>query len=423
MDPKTSAIPGFHKLSVQERLEKVAQFSGLNDDEKALLLKEGSLDLKKASIMIENVIGTFHFPFGVATNFLINGKDCLIPMVIEEPSVVAGASYAAKLARPSGGFRTTSTQPIMIGQVQLVNVQDIPKACKTIEERKQELTELANKADSVLVKLGGGLKDIETRELDTPKGKMLIVHLLVDVRDAMGANAVNTMAERLSPVLEEASGGEARLKIITNLAKKRIARAEAVWKKEEFGEAAVDRVLEAAAFAESDHFRCTTHNKGIMNGIDAVALATGNDFRAVESGAHSHAATDGYSPLTHYEKTPEGDLLGRIELPLAVGTIGGSISTNPLARVSLKILGVKTSQELAEVMAAVGLAQNFAAMRALANEGIQLGHMRLHAKNLAITAGAAGNEVENVAQQLIAEKEVTATNAEKILAKIRQTNK
>lgn len=417
MEHKTPLLPDFHKKPLLERLEIISSLCGLTEEEKSTLLKDGGLDLEKANIMIENVIGTFSLPFGVATNFLINGKDYLIPMVLEEPSVVAAASNSAKLARAGGGFAASSYDPVMIGQVQLLGVKNPEKAKKAILERKQEFIEVANRVDSVLVSFGGGLKDIELRELDTPRGSMLIVHLLIDVRDAMGANAVNTMAEKLTPMLEEASGGEARLRIISNLADRRLARAEAVWKKEEIGEETVDRVLDAYHFAAHDPYRCATHNKGIMNGIDAVALATGNDFRAVEAGAHSFAAKGHYKPLTHYEKTPEGHLKGNIELPLAVGIIGGSIKTNPLARIGLKILGVKTAQELAQVMAAVGLAQNFAALRALATVGIQAGHMKLHAKNLAVTAGAKGEEIERIAAQLIEERNITVSRAKELLAK------
>ena len=427
---RTSKISGFYKLSIEERLEKIKEFANLSEDEIQILKKEGNLPLKTADMMIENVIGTFSLPLGIATNFLINGKDYLIPMVLEEPSVVAAASYAAKLARPGGGFKTSSTDPVMIGQVQIVDIPDIEKAKSEILKRKQEILDTCNKKDSILLKFGGGAKDIEIRELETKAGIMLVVHILVDVRDAMGANAVNTMAEAVASILEEASQGKVRLRIISNLADRRIARARAVWTKEALeesvkgsmkGEEVVDAILEAYAFAEADQYRSTTHNKGIMNGIDAVLIATGNDFRAVEAGAHSYAAKDGrYKPLTRYWKDENGNLAGEIELPIAVGIVGGATRTNPLAKLSLKILGVKTSQELAEVIAAVGLAQNFAAMRALATEGIQKGHMRLHARNIAVTAGATGEEINRIAQKMIEEGNISVSRAKELLDQIRR---
>ncbi len=428
-----SRIPGFHKKSVEERISEIASRTGLSAQDFEILRKDGPLEISLADRMIENVIGTFSLPLGVATNFRINGKDYLIPMAIEEPSVVAAASYAAKLAREAGGFRTSSDEPLMIGQIQLVDVPDMEKAKHNILERKQEIIEACNRKDSTLVKFGGGARDVEVREIDTKEGKMLIVHLIIDVRDAMGANAVNTMAEAVTPLLENSSGGHARLRIISNLADRRIARAEAVWTKEALekstkglmkGEEVVDAVLQAYAFAEADSYRCATHNKGIMNGIDAVVIATGNDFRAVEAGAHSYASRDGsYKPLTKYRKDGEGNLVGSIELPLAVATIGGATRTNPVSKLCLEILGVKTSKELVEVIAAVGLAQNFAALRALATEGIQKGHMRLHAKNIAVTAGASGEEIDAVAARMVEDGEITVSHAKQILDEIRENKK
>ncbi len=411
-----SDISGFHKLSPEEKAEKVKQFAGLTGEELETLRKTGALDFETANRMIENVIGTTEFPLGIATNFLINGKDYLIPMAIEEPSVVAAASYAAKLARPAGGFKTSSTLPIMIGQIQLLKVKDTKLAKQNILLKKQDILDLANKRDPVLVKFGGGAKGLEINILKTERGVMLIANLLVDVRDAMGANAVNTMAEAISPLLEKISGGESRLRIISNLAVKRLARAKAVWRRDVIGSETVEGVLDAYAFADSDQFRCATHNKGAMNGVDAVTIATGNDFRAMEAGAHSYAARSGsYKPLTRYSKDREGNLVGEIELPVAVGTIGGSIRTNPIARISLKILGVKTARELGEVLAAVGLAQNFAGLRALATEGIQRGHLRLHAANFAVQAGAKGEEVDRVAKRMAEEKNISVERARKIL--------
>lgn len=379
----SSAISGFYNLSMEERLRMVREFAGLSEEEAELLKRDCSLEPSVADKMIENVVGTLPMPLGIATNFLINGKDYLIPMAIEEPSVVAAASHAAKLARQGGGFQASATEQVMIGQIQLLNVKNFEEAEKKIIENEAELLAYANEQDATLVKFGGGAKKIEARELNSARGKMLVVHLLVDVRDAMGANAVNTMCEALAPKLEELTGGNALLRILSNLAIHRIARATAIWKKEVIGEESVEGVLDAFAFAESDVYRCATHNKGIMNGVDAVVLATGNDWRAVEAGAHAYASMKGrYSPLTKYEKNNDGDLVGSIELPMAIGLVGGATKTHPIARISVKILGVKTASELAQIIASVGLAQNFAALRALATEGIQKGHMRLHKRKL-----------------------------------------
>jgi hydroxymethylglutaryl-CoA reductase len=428
---KKSNIQGFHSLDPKKRLELVAQFAGLTPEERKLLETTGRLDLEHASRMIENVVGTNELPLGIATNFLINGKDYLIPMCIEEPSVVAAASYAAKLARPAGGFRADSDEPIMIGQIQIINVKNMDKAEKRILSEKESIIQKANERDSVLIKFGGGAKDVIVRRINSNIiGPMIVVHLLVDVRDAMGANAVNTMCEAISPYLEELTGGDVKLKIITNLATERLARARAVWKKEALEESTkglmkggevVDSVIAAYSLAEADKYRCSTHNKGIMNGIDAVVIATGNDFRAVEAGAHSYAAISGeYKPLTRYYKDKNGDLVGEIELPIAVGTIGGATRTNPIAGVSLKILGVKTAKELAQVIASVGLAQNFAALRAMSTEGIQTGHMKLHAANIAITAGAKGKQIDAVAKRMIEEKNISANCAKEILESLRK---
>ncbi len=415
----SSRIPGFYKMSVQERLEQVAKFADLNDEDKKLLLEKG-LSLDIADRMIENVIGTFELPLGIATNFLIDGKDYLIPMAIEEASVVAAASNAAKMAREGGGFVTDYSGNIMIGQIQVVRLNDPYSARFEVLRHRDEIIEKANEQDPILVNLGGGCKDVEARVIDTLRGKMLIVHLIVDVKDAMGANAVNTMAEAVAPLIERITGGKVYLRIISNLAVYRIARAKAIFKKEAIGgEEVVDGIMNAYAFAEADPFRCATHNKGIMNGISAVVIATGNDFRAVEAGAHSYAALRGYKPLTTYEVNENGDLVGTIELPIAVGTIGGATKVNPLAKLSLKILGVSTAEELARVMAAVGLAQNFAALRALATEGIQRGHMELHARNIAIMAGAGKDEVDQVVEEMLKVGKIRMDTAKEILEKIR----
>jgi len=416
---RSSELPGFHKLSPQERLNKVREFSGLDERDADALTKTGRLDLDTAGRMIENVIGTMELPFGVATNFMINGKEYLVPMVLEEPSVVAAASNAAKLARPGGGFSADADEPVMIGQIQLVGVPDPDAAEKAILGMKKDIIDLCNRQDSTLVRFGGGAREVEARTISTKEGAMVIVHILVDVRDAMGANAINTMAESITPDLEKVSGGRARLRIISNLATRRLARSRAVWKRDVLGEDAVDRILEAYAFACADQHRCTTHNKGIMNGIDAVTIATGNDFRAVEAGAHSFAAfSRPYAPLTHYEKDKEGNLVGAIERPIAVGTVGGATRTNPVAGVGLRILGTKSAQELAQVLASVGLAQNFAAIRALSMEGIQSGHMKLHARNIAINAGATGDLVERVASRLVKSGEISVGKAEEILREL-----
>lgn len=420
---KSSRIPGFYKLSIQDRLMKVKEFANLTDEEVELLVKTGRLSLDLADKMIENVIGTLELPLGIAVNFLINGRDYLIPMAIEEPSVVAAASHAAKLTRAGGGIFTQSTGPFMIGQIQLVGVMSPYKAKYAILSHKDEILEIANEQDPILVKLGGGAKDLEVRIIDSMLGPMVITHLIVDVKDAMGANAVNTMAEAVAPYIEKITGGKVYLRILSNLADKRLVRAYTRVPKEILGgEDVVDGIIYAYAFAAADPYRAATHNKGIMNGIIAVALATGNDTRALEAGAHAYAARFGrYMPLTVWEKDENGDLIGWIELPIAVGIIGGATRTNPIAKVCLKILGVKTGTELAEIMGAVGLAQNLAAIRALATEGIQRGHMKLHARNIAIMAGATGGEIDKVVEEMIKMRVIRVDKAKEILMKIRSS--
>lgn len=412
----TSELKGFYKLPLKERVKIVKEFARLSEEDVETLKGKG-LALEQAQRMIENVVGTFELPFGIAVNFLINNKDYVIPMVIEEPSVVAAASYAAKLARPSGGFFTSSTAPVMIGQIQLVEVESPSYARLQILEHKKDIIDLANQQDPVLLKFGGGCKDIEVRVLDNG---MVITHLLVDCRDAMGANAVNTMAEAVAPFIEEITGGRVYLRIISNLAKYRLARARVAFSKDVIGAETVDSIVEAYEFARTDPFRAATHNKGIMNGITAVVCATGNDTRAVESGAHAYASITGrYTSLTHWEKDKNGDLCGTIEIPMAVGLVGGATKSHPVARVAVKILGVKTANELGEIVAAVGLAQNFAALRALATDGIQRGHMKLHAKNIAQMAGATGDLIEKVAQQMVKEGVIRQDKAEEILKELK----
>jgi len=419
---KISELPGFYKLSPTERLKFVQEFAGLGDEEVELLRKTGALELEQANRMIENVIGTTELPIGIATNFLINGKDYLIPMAIEEPSVVAGASNAAKMARSRGGFYTESTSPVMIGQIQLVDVKNPLKAKEKILAEKERILAKANEQDPVLVKLGGGAVDLDARIIETFLGPMTIIHLLVDVRDAMGANVINTMCEAIAPIIEQLTGGRVFLRIVSNLATHRLARARATFSKEALGgEEVVDGILQAYAFAAADPYRCATHNKGVMNGIVAVALATSNDTRALEAGAHAYAAMDGtYKPLTDWERTADGDLLGRTELPVAVGVIGGATAVHPVAKVCRKILGVKSARELGEVMAAVGLAQNLAAMRALATEGIQRGHLKLHARNFAVTAGATGELIDTVAKRMMEEGKVSFDRAADILKELKK---
>lgn len=418
---KSSKISGFYKLSIDQRLEKVKEAVSLSEEEVDTIKNTGALDPDQADRMIENVIGVMPVTLGVATNFKINGRDYLVPMAIEEPSVVAAASNSAKMVRAAGGFTTSSTEPRMIGQIQLTGLGDPEAAREAILSKTDELMEMANEQDPILVKFGGGAKEIEVRIIETIQGKMVIVHIIVDCRDAMGANAVNTMAEAIAPELEEITGGKVYLRIISNLAVHRLARAEAVFSKDVIGgPEVVEGILNAFAFADADPYRATTHNKGIMNGISAVVLATGNDTRAIEAGAHSYASISGeYKTLTKYEKNADGDIVGRIELPMAVGLIGGATAVHPTARACVKILGVKTASELGEVMAVVGLAQNFAALRALATEGIQRGHMGLHARNLAVMAGAEGAEIEKVVERMVSEKKVRMDRAKEVLDEIR----
>ncbi len=419
---KTSKLSGFYKLSPKERLRAVSEFSGLTEEEASCISATGALSLEAADRMVENVIGVMEVPLGIAVNFLINGRDYLIPMAIEEPSVIAAASNAAKMAREGGGFTTSSTCPLMIGQIQAVGIADPNGAKMNILEKKDEIIRRANEVDPVLVKFGGGAKDVEVRVIETPGGKMAITHLIVDCRDAMGANAVNTMAETVAPYIEELTGGRVYLRIISNFADKRIMRVKAVFTKEAIGgEEAVDGILAAYHFAAGDPYRAATHNKGIMNGVTAAVLATGNDTRAIEAGAHVYASRSGvYRPLSCYEKNANGDLVATIEMPMAVGLVGGATKTNPIARAAVKILGVKTAAEMGEVFAALGLAQNFAALRALATEGIQRGHMGLHSRNVAIQAGATGEVVDKIAGIMVKERKVRADRAKELLDEMMQ---
>ena len=416
---KTSSYSGFFKLSTEERLREVAEFAGLDEKETAILGSADSLDDDKADHMIENVIGKFALPMGVAINFVINGKDVIIPMVTEEPSVVAACSNAAKMARPSGGFKASSSGNVMIAQIQVLGVAAPFAAKSSILERKDEIIRICNEKDPVLVNFGGGVKDVEVRVIDTMAGPMVIVHLLVDTLDAMGANAVNTMAEAVAPYIEEITEGSVELRILSNLADRRLVRVRATWKKEDIGGTeVVDKMLNAYAFAAADPYRAATHNKGTMNGIVPVVIATGNDTRAIESGAHSYAARNGrYTSLTTWEKDENGDLVGSIEIPMAVGLVGGATKIHPAAQAAVKILGVKSAAELGQIIACAGLANNMAAMKALATEGIQRGHMSLHARNLANTVGAKGEILEIIVKQMVREKKVRIEYAQELFEK------
>lgn len=421
--PLNSRIEGFRNLSPGQRLAKVAEVAGLNQASAAAFRGGGVLPLNIADGMIENVVGTFELPLGVATNFTINGRDYLIPMAVEEPSVVAAASYMARIARGHGGFRTSSSLPVMRAQVQVLQLADPHGARSRLLALRERIVAAANAKDRVLVELGGGCRDIEVQVFeDTPVGPMVVLHLLVDVRDAMGANTVNTMAETVAPLVEEATGGTVRLRILSNLADLRLARArveiptEALATKEFSGERIASGIVEACAFAIVDPYRAATHNKGIMNGIDPLIVATGNDWRAIEAGAHAWAARSGrYSSLTRWEIDAAGRLVGTLELPMAVGLVGGATKTHPAAQAALQLLGVSSAQELAEIAAALGLAQNMAALRALATEGIQRGHMALHARNIAIVAGATGADIEAVAAILAQEHDVRVDRAKELL--------
>jgi hydroxymethylglutaryl-CoA reductase len=420
---KSSLVSGFYKLSSKERLKIVKDFASLSDEECDLLQNTGSLPLDLADHMIENVVGAIPIPLGIGTNFLINERDYLIPMAIEEPSVVAAASYAAKMVRDGGGFHTSSTPPVMIGQIQAVGIADPDWARQRVLEAKAEILKKANDQDPMLASVGGGAKDLDAKVIQTTVGPMLITELYVDCRDAMGANAVNTMSEAVAPLIERITGGRVYLRIISNLATKRLAKAWCTVPKQSVGgEEVVDGVVNASAFAAADPYRAATHNKGAMNGIIAVILATGNDHRAIEAGAHAYAALNSkYTSLSVWEKNQNGDLVGSIELPMAVGLIGGAVRTHPIAKIALKILGVKTANEFAEVLAAVGLAQNLGALRALAHEGIQRGHMSLHARNIAVAAGVPAELVDLVAERMVKERKIRMDRARELAEELGST--
>ncbi|MCJ7445808.1 MAG: hydroxymethylglutaryl-CoA reductase, degradative [Methanotrichaceae archaeon] len=415
---ETSRISGFYKLLPEARLKAVADQTGLGKEE--LSWFEDGLRIEQANKMVENVIGTFQVPLGIATNFIIDGRDVLIPMATEEPSVIAAASNGARMVRESGGFSTSSTGPLMRAQIQTVGIADPFGARQEILIHKEELIKSANERDPMLVKFGGGVKDIEVYVVESRVGPMVVTHLIVDCRDAMGANAVNTMAEALAPRIEELTCGKVYLRIISNLADKRLVRAKAIFKSEDIGgEKVVNGIIQAAVLAEVDSYRAATHNKGIMNGVTAVVLATGNDTRAVEAGAHAYASVGGrYKSLTHYEKNRNGDLVGTIELPVAIGLVGGATRVHPVAKANVKILGVKSADELSRIIASVGLAQNFAALRALVSEGIQRGHMSLHSRNIALQAGASCDLVDIIAARMAAERRISVDRAIELMEEL-----
>ncbi len=423
---KSSRLPGFYNRTLEERLAELG--SHLSPEDLATLSGETGLTRTQADHMIENVVGLHALPMSIALNFVINGRDILIPMAIEEPSVVAGASFMAKLARAGGGFNAHTTPPEMIGQIQLLDIPDLADARIAILENKDRLLAEVAEIDPVLKRLGGGPRDLEVRLIDeSPIGPFLVLHLIYDVRDAMGANAVNTACERLTPLVESITGGRVHLRILSNLADRRLARARCLIPLAElaFGEYNAeevrDGIIAAWAFAAADPYRAATHNKGIMNGVDAVLIATGNDWRAVEAGAHAYAARDGqYTSLSTWGLDRDGNLVGTLEMPLAVGIVGGATKVHPTARAALNLMSVSTASQLAEIIVSVGLAQNLAALRALATEGIQRGHMSLHARQVAIAAGAEGDIIERLAQQMVSENAVRIDRAQAILEEWQQ---
>ena len=424
-----SRLEGLRDITPAQRWERVVEAAGLSAQDAALLAGPGALPLATADGMIENVVGTFELPLGIAANFKVNGRDYLIPMAVEEPSVVAAASFMARIVRDCGGFETSVTAPLMRAQVQVVGLSDPYGARMKLLAAREQIMDAANDCDKVLVGLGGGCRDIEVHVFPEMEGGALaVMHLIVDVRDAMGANTVNTMAERVAPLVEELTGGTVRLRILSNLADLRLARArvcitpDALATTDLSGEEIIDRIVEAYRFAAIDPYRAATHNKGIMNGIDPLVVATGNHWRAIEAGAHVWATSRGhYTSLTTWEKDKRGRLVGTLELPMAVGIVGGATKTHPLAKLALKLLNISSAAELAQLCAALGLAQNMAAVRALATEGIQRGHMALHARNIAIVAGASGSEIEEVARELASRHDVRVERAQDLLRQIRSS--
>ena len=406
--------------NLQERLDVVANFANLSNEELEILQNDnGGISFDKADKMVENAVGTFSLPLGIATNFKVNGKDYLVPMVIEEPSVIAAASKGAKIARIKGGFQVFADGSFSIGQIQILDV-DIPSAILEIKKATNEIIQLANSKSNTLPKMGKGAKEISCKEIHTSSGKMLIVELLIDVGDAMGANVTNTMCEAISPLIEKITGGRALLRILSNYSTRRMVKAKAVFEKEAVGgEKVVDNIISAFEFADNDVYRAVTHNKGVMNGTIAVANAVGQDSRAIEAAANAYAAKSGkYRSLSKWSKDNDGNLVGILEIPLSVGIVGGIANVHPVAKVCTKILGVLSAQELACVMTATGLAQNYSAIRALATEGIQKGHMRLHARNLAAAAGSTPEQIDEIVQKMIEEKKISLDRAKELLEQI-----
>lgn len=425
-----SQPPKFHQLTPAGRLEWLAQQTGLDHFALEAFTAESGLSLGQADHMIENVAGIYALPLGVAQHFVVNGRAVLVPMVIEEPSVVAGASFMAKLAQAEGGFIATSDAPEMIGQIQILDLADLNLARLNLLEHKAELLVEAAEFDPVLISRGGGPRDLIVRVIEnSPIGPFLVLHLIYDVRDAMGANAVNTALERLAPRVQSISGGRVHLRILSNLADRRLARARVTIRLDQLAfdqfsaEEVRDGIIEAWAFAAADPYRAATHNKGIMNGVDAVVLATGNDWRAIEAGAHAYAARSGrYTSLSTWSKDEAGNLVGELEMPLAVGIIGGATRVHPGAQASLRLLQVSSAAELAQIIVSVGLAQNLAALRALATEGIQRGHMSLHARQVAIAAGATGDHITLVADRLVQEQTIRVDRAIEVLIDLKSLN-
>ena len=421
MQNNQQAPKGFHRLTIEERLDQIASMTELGQDEIQCLKKFGNLPEETANGMVENVIGVMGIPFGVATNLILDGKEMLVPMATEESSVIAAVCNASKQCRSSGGVTSSVSGSEMIAQIQLLGLSNPHYARQVLLEKKEIIRELCDATDPLLLENGGGFRDLEVRILETRGGTMVILHLIVDTQDAMGANAVNSMAESLAPKIEEWTGGRVNLRILSNLADRRLARARAVWNLEDLGgEQVRDDILAASWFAEADPYRAATHNKGIMNGVSAVALVTGNDTRALEAGAHAYASRSGrYTSLSRWETDGTGNLFGSLEMPMAVGLIGGATRVHPIAKIALKILGVNKAEDLARVMAAVGLVQNFGALKALATIGSQKGHMALHSKNVAMTAGAVGDEVDLLAKRLVEIGKIRSDAAEEELRKIR----
>jgi len=406
----------FFEKSRKERIDEISKFANLTLEERQILEGAGGIGFEQADKMVENAIGTFSFPLGIATNFVINDKEYLIPMVIEEPSVIAAASKAAKIAKIHGGFRMQNDESYSIGQIQIVNV-NVKEATQKILSHSKEILDLANTKSNTLSKMGKGAKQVSCKEITTPSGPMLIVELLIDVGDAMGANVTNTMCEGVAPLVEQITGGKTLLKILSNYSTRRLVSGTATFDKEELGgEQTVDNIILAYQFADNDEYRAVTHNKGIMNGIIAAANATGQDTRAIEAAAHAYAAKSGkYRSLTQWSKDKAGSLVGKIELPMSVGIVGGIINVHPTAKVCAKILQIKSARELACVIAAVGLAQNFSAIRALASEGIQKGHMKLHARNIAAAAGAKPDQIDTIAAKMVQEGKISINRARELV--------